>query len=146
MTDVAFSIFFLLMTYQFFVEDEDIYINNLKNALTLFELASSLKINISKSTISLINISANRATRVANMMGISQQFLPVNYLGVPLGGKPNSKLFWNQITDKIHKRLNGWKYSHKSKGGRLTLIKSSLQSIPRYQLSTFKASNHQKIK
>lgn len=142
MTDVAFSIFFLLMTYQFFVEDEDIYINNLKNALTLFELASSLKINISKSTISLINISANRATRVANMMGISQQFLPVNYLGVPLGGKPNSKLFWNQITDKIHKRLNGWKYSHKSKGGRLTLIKSSLQSIPRYQLSTFKASNH----
>ncbi|KAA0058554.1 LINE-1 retrotransposable element ORF2 protein [Cucumis melo var. makuwa] len=44
--------------------------------------------------------------------------------------------------------LNNWKYAHISKGGRLTLIKSTLSSLPIYQLSVFQApsSTYKNIK
>lgn len=49
-----------------FVEDNDEYILNLKNAIFLFEVASGLNINLSKSTISPINIDSCRSKAVAN--------------------------------------------------------------------------------
>ncbi|KAA0048676.1 LINE-1 retrotransposable element ORF2 protein [Cucumis melo var. makuwa] len=124
-----------------FVEDDDVSIKNLQTVLMLFELASRLKINLLKSTISLVNISNDRASKVASILGFTQQFLPINYLGVPLGGKPISKVFWSQIIENIHKKLSSWKYNHITKGERLTLIRSSLESNPTYQLSIFKAPN-----
>ena len=60
-------------------------------------------------------------------------------MGVHLGGKPTSKIFWDNITEKINKNLSNWKYSYISKGGKLTLINTTLESLPTYQLSTFKA-------
>lgn len=39
----------------------------------------------------------------------------------------------------LQKKLNNWKYAYISKRGRLTLIKSSLASLPTYQLLVFKA-------
>ncbi|KAA0056839.1 LINE-1 retrotransposable element ORF2 protein [Cucumis melo var. makuwa] len=122
-----------------FVEDNERYLNNLQMALTLFEKASGLTFNNSKSTISPINISAGRTDQIASFFGFQTKFLPVNYLGVPLGGNPRSRSFWSQTIECIHKKLNGWKYSQISKGGRLTLLKASLSSLPTYQLSTFKA-------
>ena len=35
----------------------------------------------------------------------------------------------------MHKRLALWKRNYISKGGRITLIKSSLASLPLYQMS-----------
>lgn len=49
-----------------FVEDNDEYILNLKNAIFLFEVASGLNINLSKSTISPVNIDSCRSKAVAN--------------------------------------------------------------------------------
>ncbi|KAA0040720.1 Retrovirus-related Pol polyprotein from transposon TNT 1-94 [Cucumis melo var. makuwa] len=73
-----------------FVEDDGASIKNLQIALRLFELASGLKINLSKSTISPINTSEDRAFGIASMLGFTQQFLPINYIEVPLGEtKPN---------------------------------------------------------
>ena len=57
-----------------FVEDDDVYIKNLQNALSLFKLASGLKINLSKSIISPVNVSVERAARVANLFGFTHQF------------------------------------------------------------------------
>lgn len=90
-----------------FVEDNDTYIKNLLVALTFFELASGLKFNMSKSIISSVNVFVDRADSVANLCSLITQFLPVNYLGVPLGGKLNFKSFWNQTINSIHKKLNG---------------------------------------
>lgn len=89
-----------------FVEDDGASIKNLQIALRLFELASGLKINLSKSTISPINTSEDRAFGIASMLGFTQQFLPINYIEVPLGGKPNSRVFWSQISENIHRKLN----------------------------------------
>ncbi|KAA0065894.1 LINE-1 retrotransposable element ORF2 protein [Cucumis melo var. makuwa] len=103
--------------------------------------ASGLTINRSKSSITLVNIPTNRSAEVANLWNFPTRPFPIDYLGVPLGGKPNSKGFWTNIVDKIQKKLNGWKYSQLSKGGKLTLIQASLSSLPTYQLSVFKAPN-----
>lgn len=48
-----------------FIEDNGVYLKNLQNALSLFEFASGLKINLAKSTISPINVPSASASRVA---------------------------------------------------------------------------------
>jgi len=54
-------------------------------------------------------------------------------LVLPLNLKP----FGIGVVEKIEKRLASWKKIYLSKGGRLTLIKSTLSSIPAYFLSLF---------
>ncbi|KAA0050814.1 LINE-1 retrotransposable element ORF2 protein [Cucumis melo var. makuwa] len=122
-----------------FVEDNDLYLKNLRMAISLFEKASGLKINLSKSVMVPVNVPWPRALECASSWEISCHTLPLTYLGVPLGGNPKSKLFWRNIEDRIQKKLSNWKYAHISKGGRLTLIKSTLSSLPIYQLSVFQA-------
>lgn len=46
---------------------------------------------------------------------------------------------WKPIIDKFKRKLSGWKERTLSFGGRLTLIKSVLGSLPTYYLSCFKA-------
>ena len=76
-----------------FVEDNDTYINNFQVALSLFELASGLKFNMSKSIISPVNVFANKDESLVNLCGLTTQFLPVNYLGVTLGRQTKFKIF-----------------------------------------------------
>ncbi|KAA0053621.1 LINE-1 retrotransposable element ORF2 protein [Cucumis melo var. makuwa] len=123
-----------------FIEDDGISVSNLQMAILLFEKASGLRINRKKSSLSSINVHLDRVTTVTTTWDIPLHHFPINYFGVPLGGKPQSKSFWDPIIGKIHKKLNSWKYQHISKGGKLTLLKASLSSIPTYQLSVFKAS------
>ena len=61
----------------------------------------------------------------------------MKYLGPPLGAKFKDKTIWNPILEKIERRLAGWKHLYLSKGGRVTLIKSTLSNLPTYFLSLF---------
>ena len=63
--------------------------------------------------------------------------LPMKYLGMPLGTSFKTASIWNPILEKIEKKLSGWKRLYLSKGGRLTLLKSTLSSLPTYYLSLF---------
>nr|GEW64351.1 RNA-directed DNA polymerase, eukaryota [Tanacetum cinerariifolium] len=87
-------------------------ISTLVNVLNCFFLASGLKINLHKS----------------KLMGI----------GVKVGGIPSRSNFWEDVIDKISPRLSKWKLKTLSIGGRLTLIKSVLSSMPLYQMSMYK--------
>jgi hypothetical protein len=64
------------------------------------------------------------------------------YLGLPLGVSFKASLVWNPILEKIERRLAGWKKLYLSKGGRLTLLKSTLASVPTYYLSLFTIPKH----
>lgn len=44
---------------------------------------------------------------------------------------------WNPVIERFEKRLVGWKRHFLSKGGRLTLIKSTLSNLPTYFMSVF---------
>uniref|UniRef100_A0A2N9HCD7 Reverse transcriptase zinc-binding domain-containing protein n=1 Tax=Fagus sylvatica TaxID=28930 RepID=A0A2N9HCD7_FAGSY len=74
---------------------------------------------------------------LADIMGCRIGSLPMSYLGMPLGANFKSKTVWNSILEKMECKLAGWKSLYLSKGGRLTLLKSTLSSLPTYYLSLF---------
>ena len=43
----------------------------------------------------------------------------------------------NLILEKMERRLGGWKRLYLSKGGKVTLIKSTLSNLPTYFISLF---------
>ncbi|GJW17162.1 RNA-directed DNA polymerase, eukaryota [Tanacetum coccineum] len=85
-----------------------------------------------------IGISQNDVTRSANHIGCKALIAPFSYLGVKVGGIPSRSNFWEDVIDKISVRLSKWKLKTLSIGGRLTLIKSVLSSMPLYQMSMYK--------
>ena len=61
----------------------------------------------------------------------------MTYLGMSLGPSFKSTGIWNPILEKFQCCLAGWKRMYLSKGGRSTLLKSTLSSLPNYYLSLF---------
>jgi hypothetical protein len=101
-----------------------------------FEAASGLRINLGKSEIVLIG-GVEDVERLANLLGCRVASLPMTYLGLPLGASYKSTSIWNDVIEKMERRLAGWKRMYLSKGARLTLINSTLSNIPTYYLSLF---------
>ena len=104
--------------------------------LIWFEAVSSLKINLGKSELVLVGMVHN-FDLLFSVLGYKQGTLPMKYLGLLLGAKFKDKTIWNPILEKIERRLVGWKRLYLSKGGRVTLIKSTLSNLPTYFLSLF---------
>lgn len=87
---------------------------NLIHILKCFELGWGLKVNISKSRILGVEVSAAEIEVVASSIGCAHETFPFYY-------------------------LSSWKAKSLLIGGRLTLVKSVLGSLPIYYLSLFKA-------
>ena len=66
---------------------------------------------------------------LANLLHRKIGGLPMTYLSMPLGASFKENFVWNPILEKIERRLSGWKKLCLSKGGRLTLLKSTFFSI-----------------
>ena len=75
---------------------------------------------------------------LATIFGCKVGALPTTYLGLPLGAAHNSMVAWDEVEERFRKRLAMWKRKYISKGGRLTLIKSTLASLPIYFMSLFR--------
>lgn len=58
--------------------------------------------------------------------------LSTNYPGMPLGASFKALTMQNPIIEEMERWLAGWKNLYMSKGGRLTLRKSTLCSLPNY--------------
>ena len=86
---------------------------------------SGLKVNLGKSELVAVGAVPNMDLLMA-VLGYKQGSLPMKYLGLPLGAKFKDKTIWNQILEKTKIKLAGWKKLYLSKGGRVTLIKSTL--------------------
>ena len=100
-----------------------------------------MKVNVSKSELVPIG-EVDNAHALAEVLGYRIWSLPMTYLGMSLGASHKSPSIWNPILEKIHKKLAGWKKLYLSKGGRLTLLKSMLSSLPTYFLSLFTIPSH----
>ena len=109
--------------------------------LLCFQAVTGLKVNVLKSELvpigEVINVHA-----LAEILGYRIGSLPMTYLSMPLGASHKSPFIWNPILEKIHRKFAGWKKLYLSKGGRLTLLKSMLSSLPTYYLSLFTIPSH----
>ncbi|KAL5548696.1 hypothetical protein UlMin_003927 [Ulmus minor] len=125
----------------FLLDPDQSNIQKVHTILNFFSMCSGLKINMNKSSLAGIHMEDEEVMALAAVVGCEKGYWPMKYLGLPLGGNPNSTEFWNPVVEKVGKRLDGWKKSVLSKGGRLTMIQSVLSSIPIYFMSLFKLPN-----
>ena len=109
--------------------------------LIFFEAITGLKINVGKSEIVPVGEVGN-LDALALILCCKVGCLPMSYLDMPLGAHYKDSSIWNPIIEWMEKRLAGWKQLYLSKGGRLTLLKSTLSSLPTYYLSLFTIPQH----
>ena len=105
--------------------------------LMWFEAVFGLRINLSKSEIIPVGTVSN-VEILASELGSGVGSLPTTYSGLPLGAPHKLVGVWDSIEEIFRKRLASWKRQYISKGGRLTLIQSTLSSLPLYFLSLFR--------
>ena len=105
--------------------------------LMWFEAMTGLKNNLAKSEIIPVGNVSN-LVELASELGCKIGSLPTSYLGLPLGAKHKALGVWDSIEERYHKKLVAWKTQYISKGGRITLIRSTLSSLPIYYLSLFR--------
>nr|KAJ0207543.1 hypothetical protein LSAT_V11C500292240 [Lactuca sativa] len=104
-------------------------IKNLSAILKFFHIASGLKVNFMKSRLFGVGISLFDEQDMARIHGCK---------GVPVGANMGLKKHWKPIVDKFRSRLSDWKANLLSLGGRVTFIKSVLNSLPTNYISLFK--------
>ena len=84
----------------------------------------------------------NNVQALAEILGCRVGALPMTYLGMPLGAPHKPPSIWNPILEKFEWELAGRKKLYLSKGGRLTLLKSTLSNFPTYFLSLSTIPTH----
>ncbi|GKD24074.1 reverse transcriptase domain, reverse transcriptase zinc-binding domain protein [Tanacetum coccineum] len=105
----------------------------------MFRLASRLKVNIAKSKITEVGVPSSEVESLASSLGCSHESLPFSYLRLLVGKRLRTCSGWSDIINRFRDRLSSWKAKSLSIGGRLTLVKFVLGSIPIYYLSLFKS-------
>ncbi len=108
----------------------------MRSVVLWFDAVSGLKINLGKSEMVLVGEVPNLEDLV-QILCCKIASLPMRYLGLPLGATIKVKSIWNPIIECMEKRLAVWKRLYLSKGGKVTLIKSTLSNLPTYFLSLF---------
>nr|GEV33220.1 RNA-directed DNA polymerase, eukaryota [Tanacetum cinerariifolium] len=116
----------------------DSNISTLVHVLECFHRASGLKINMSKSKILGIHVEALKVEQAASKLGCLILNTPFTYLGTKVGCSMSRLNDWDEVVEKVMSRLSKWKMKSLSIGGRLTLLKSVLGSIPIFHTSIFK--------
>ena len=128
-----------------FCKDSEEQMTYLSWILASFEAFSRLRINLEKSSL----LPVGRVERVEGLaceLGCSIGSLPTKYLGLPLGAKHMSIGVWDRVEERFHKRLALRKRQYISKGGRLTLIGSTLSNMPTYLMSLFRLPKRVKLR
>ena len=133
----------LIVSHLLFVDDTLIFydagaeqLQYLSWTFMWFEAISRLKVNLSKTEAIPVGEGIPMET-LASVLGCKIGSLPTSYLGLPFGAPYKSTRVWDIVEERFRKRLSLWKRQCLSKGGRLTLVKSTLSSLLTYFLSLF---------
>ncbi|RVW53160.1 LINE-1 reverse transcriptase-like [Vitis vinifera] len=119
-----------------FCEARKEHLTHLSWILFWFEAASGLRINLDKSEIIPVG-KVDEMEEMAAELGCKVGSMPFVYLGLPLGAPNKNTSMWDGVEEKM-RRVARWKRQYISKGGRLILIKSTMASMPLYQMSLFR--------
>ncbi|GKD67130.1 putative RNA-directed DNA polymerase, partial [Tanacetum coccineum] len=117
---------------------------NKENAKTLmcilkcFEEVSGLKVNYNKSKVYGIGVTERELSDTASWIGCGIGDFPFTYSGLLIGENMRRVKAWCTVEEIFKNRLSDWKAKTMSFGGRLTLVKSVLGSLPLYYFSMFR--------
>ncbi|XP_055824413.1 uncharacterized protein LOC129892924 [Solanum dulcamara] len=104
--------------------------------LQLYKATSGQFINKDKSQSMIpLNTPSDIVDRVSKITGYNCTNGPITYLGCPLYIGGQRIIYFTSIVSKVISRIRGWQTKVLSYGGRVTLVKSVLQSIPIHLLS-----------
>ncbi|XP_026416837.1 uncharacterized protein LOC113312290 [Papaver somniferum] len=114
-------------------------VNNLLQVLQDFSSQSGQVINFDKSSIHYNNnTDPGICDTLSNILGVQPMNKNEKYLGSPLIiGRSKVKAF-EDIQLAFERRLRNWQGTTMHQSGRSTMVKAVLNSIPMYQMSTFK--------
>lgn len=117
---------------------------NLKILLYCFEWLLGLKINFHKSEVYAFGFSQEEKEELANMLNYRLGELPLRYLGIPISDSHLGLNAFEEVYNKMRKRLDLWKGKNLTSGGRLILTNSCLTSLPMYTMGFYRlpASGH----
>ncbi|KAL0423479.1 UNVERIFIED_CONTAM: hypothetical protein Sradi_0882700 [Sesamum radiatum] len=106
--------------------------------LKAFEEASGLMVNFEKSSVAFSrNTSNDIRVELVNILGVCVVAKHEKYLGLPaLMGHPKRDIF-QDMKDKVWKRLQSWKCINLSQAGKLVLLKSVVQFMSTFVMGCF---------
>eukprot|EP00253_Pinus_taeda_P008270 PITA_08270 len=129
------------LTHLLFVDDVLIFLNGsigdstaLQHAMHLFQMATGMKINVQKSTITTVGCTAHETAFALQRFPFNSLTLAdgIKYLGFrlkPIGYKIAD---WLWLITKLERRLQIWYHRYLSRAGRLILIKAVIEATPVY--------------
>ena len=113
-----------------FIEDSMESIQGVKRVLQSFQLLSGLKINFDKSTLYSSKSSEQLLVEGAELLKCKKGSWPLKYLGINIGMSSKRICFWKPLMDRFKQKLASWKLDSLNQAGRVTLVKSVMDSLP----------------
>jgi hypothetical protein len=112
--------------------------NYLRRVLGVYEAASGQRLNDDKTSIFFSrNTNQETRTRILEVVGVQDSQRFDTYLGLPaLVGKSRMREFQN-LRERVEKRLSDWKTKFLTQAGKEVLLKAVVQAIPTYSMSIF---------
>uniref|UniRef100_A0A803NT31 Reverse transcriptase domain-containing protein n=1 Tax=Cannabis sativa TaxID=3483 RepID=A0A803NT31_CANSA len=134
------------LTHLLFADDSLIFLdatieegNVLAEVLRTYSTLSGQCINFNKSNLCVgRKISHMEGQRLATSLAVTFIENHTKYLGLPAFVGRNKKEAFGVIQNKVWEKLQGWKIGLFSQAGREVLIKSIIQAIPVYLMSSFR--------
>lgn len=102
-------------------------------------MVSGLKVNFHKSCLHGMNVDMEKLRVAARFLYCKVGEVPFNFLGLHIGANPRLSATWQPVIKKLRDRLSTWRSRQLSIGGRITLINSTLSSLPLFYFSFYKA-------
>ncbi|KAK3218465.1 hypothetical protein Dsin_012435 [Dipteronia sinensis] len=112
---------------------------HIQKILGIYERASGQQINLRKSKITFSpNVEESARQVIQHLFGINDCNSQDSYLSLPSMVGRNKRFLFNDIKERVWKKMRGWKDSFFSFFGKEVLIKAVVQAIPTYPMSIFK--------
>ena len=134
------------LTHLFFADDSLLFCRATSNdcqkvleILSSYERVSGQKLNRDKTTLFFSKSTPiDMQQKIMDDLGVSTLKNYEEYLGLPSMVGRNKTVSFEDLKQRVWKRLQGWEGKLLSQAKREVLIKSGIQAIPTYTMSCFK--------